>query len=100
MKKLFLYGLILIFALAITGCDNDANNGEPLPEGIIKTELTVWGMTCGRCIANIERTVLAVDGVIEVEVDLRDDLVTILHKESLDIERIKEVITEQGYNIP
>ena len=101
MKKIFLL-IILIFVF--TSCGENENIFE---EEIIfeeptfaTTELTVWGMTCNRCVNKISGALNEIDGIINVSVDLNAELVTVEHDFDLDTEIISQTITGEGFNIP
>ena len=108
MKKLILLLIILTVFLTLTACTDDKDEPGGQDAGgqdidgktTIKTELTVWGMTCNRCENKIITVVSALDGVTDVSVDLRDDKVTVEHKAELDIESIKKAIEAEGFNTP
>jgi len=72
-------------------------NPEPTT---IKTELTVWNMTCGRCENKIKNALLEIDGVIDVFADSSADKVTIEHEPDLDLTIIEKAITGEGFNLP
>ena len=53
MKKNILSVIFLLLVLfTLTGCNNSENN-IITPDGAVRTELTVWGMTCGACIQRV-----------------------------------------------
>ncbi|MCL2576994.1 MAG: heavy-metal-associated domain-containing protein [Defluviitaleaceae bacterium] len=64
------------------------------------TELTVWGMTCGRCENKIVNALSALDEVVNISVNLNTDTVTVEHAPNLDVTIIESVITREGFNIP
>ncbi|MDR0463246.1 MAG: heavy-metal-associated domain-containing protein [Pseudomonadales bacterium] len=64
------------------------------------TEITVWGMSCGACANAVSNILLAVNGVTNISVDLRTDVVTIEHNLALDMDEIKNAIEAQGFNMP
>ena len=99
----------LSLALTFFACDGNTQNSHSstgqVPDQINgsvtkTTELTVWGMTCNRCANNIKNTVMALDGVIDVSVDLQAEKVTVQHEPTLDTGEIERAITAAGYNIP
>ena len=101
MKQILL--AVLIMALALTACANDAKEPEDLSaaeQTAITTELTVWGMSCERCANSVEKAVSALDGVIDVSVALEAEKVTVKHEPTLDVDTIKNSITAEGYSIP
>lgn len=105
MKKLALSMFVIAMVFALVACGGE-EPGNPRDEQIdrssafVKTELTVWGMTCNSCANRISRAVSALDGVAHVSVDLRAELVTVEHEPELDAQTIKDSITAAGYNIP
>jgi len=89
-------------AFVLTACGSEKeNSSEPtISLTAIITELTVWGMSCSRCVNSITSTVSAMDGVIDVSVDLRAEKVTVTHTPELDIALVKSAITGEGFQIP
>ncbi|SOC43915.1 copper chaperone CopZ [Ureibacillus acetophenoni] len=62
--------------------------------------LNVQGMSCGHCVSAIEGSVGKLEGVNEVKVKLDDAQVEVSFNESqLPLEKIKETIEEQGYDV-
>ena len=57
---------------------------------------TVQGMTCGHCKATITSEVLAVPGVVDVEVDLNTKRV-VVSGDALDEKALRGAIAEAGY---
>jgi copper chaperone CopZ len=121
MKKLL---LLLAFAtlLAFTACSEDiiTNNGDNGDNGAqttapptetsesgetsetpldTTTTLIVGGMTCSRCVGVIRREVSAVDGVIDVSVDLDSGEVVIEHESDVNIESVKNAIIGEGFTV-
>lgn len=67
---------------------------------MLTEQLKVTGMTCGGCTSKVERTLKAVDGVINVSVSLSDGKATVQYDESLtSIDQIKSVVTHAGYGV-
>lgn len=65
-----------------------------------KQIINVEGMSCEHCVNAITKAVKAIDGVKSVDVNLKEETVTVEYdntKTSLD--KIKEEIEEQGYVI-
>ncbi|MCK4258605.1 MAG: heavy-metal-associated domain-containing protein [Halanaerobiales bacterium] len=59
---------------------------------------SVKGMSCGHCKMAVEKTLKGLDGVSEAEVNLDEANVTVNFDPSkLDIEKMKEVVREAGY---
>lgn len=66
----------------------------------MKSVLNVEGMSCMHCVNAIKNSVGALEGVSSVDVDLEAKTVTIEYDETkTPLERIKEEIEEQGYDI-
>lgn len=64
-------------------------------------KVNVSGLVCGFCVAGIEKTFKKLTEVDSVKVDLDNKLVTINTKSGKNIEdgKIKELITNSGYNV-
>lgn len=64
------------------------------------TTLNVQGMSCGHCVNSIEGNVGKLDGVQSVKVNLDEGKVDVaFDSEAVSLERIKEEIEEQGYEV-
>ena len=101
MKKIFL--IIFLSLLVFSSCNAKPRSSSADQTTAVNTsvsELTVWGMTCNNCEKKVTRVVSALDGVINVSVNLRASKVTVEHDLGLDVNAIKKVITSAGYNIP
>ncbi|WP_413366590.1 copper chaperone CopZ [Lysinibacillus sp. 3P01SB] len=62
--------------------------------------LNVQGMSCGHCIKAIEGSVGELEGVNQVSVKLDEALVEVSFNESkVSLDKIKETIEEQGYDV-
>ncbi|MGG3799177.1 copper chaperone CopZ [Metabacillus fastidiosus] len=62
--------------------------------------LNVSGMSCGHCVKAIEGAVGKLEGVSNVEVHLETGKVDIAYEEEkVNLEEIKEVIDDQGYDV-
>ena len=113
MKKNFLLLLTLTIVLSLNACANEiiepaaqsaerqtANQQAAQEQDTIITELIVLGMTCNGCVNNVAKAVSALDGVVDVSVDLSAEKVTVEHEPELDVDMIKKIIETEGYNIP
>jgi copper chaperone len=60
-------------------------------------ELQVNGMRCGGCVNSVKRTVQAIDGAANVDVDLPTKTVRVATTASL--ETISAAITQAGYPV-
>jgi len=62
--------------------------------------LQVQGMTCGHCKAAVTNALSELEGVKKVEVHLQEGMVDIDYDETkITIEKLKEAIEEQGYDV-
>jgi copper chaperone len=62
--------------------------------------LKVEGMSCGHCVAAVEKAVNGLSGIKMVNVDLTAKTVTVdFDNQVVNLENIKEVIEEQGYDV-
>ena len=62
--------------------------------------LNVSGMSCGHCVSSIEGSVGKLDGVQEVKVHLDSGKVDVaFDQEKLTLNKIKETIDDQGYDV-
>lgn len=62
--------------------------------------LNVSGMSCGHCVKSVEGSVGELEGVDQVKVNLEDGQVTVsFDNEIVTLEKIKETIDEQGYEV-
>jgi copper chaperone len=63
-----------------------------------KETIKVEGMSCGHCEMKVKKAVESVEGVREVEVNLRDKQVAIEYEErKTSLEKIKAAVREAGY---
>lgn len=67
----------------------------------MQTEIfKVTGMTCGGCVNSVKKTLNAIPGVSDVEVDLSTGATQVLHDERLvSPEQLKTAIINAGYGI-
>ncbi len=64
------------------------------------TVLIVEGMSCGHCVASVNKAVGALQGVYTVNVDLPSKKVTVHYDaEIVSLENIKGAIEDQGYEV-
>ncbi|MEK4701921.1 copper chaperone CopZ [Solibacillus sp. FSL R7-0668] len=62
--------------------------------------LNVKGMSCGHCVKSVEGSVGALEGVDQVKVDLQAGQVNLaFNSDKVTLDKIKEVIDEQGYDV-
>ena len=88
MKKAFFVLFFVVLAIGVVLAQSTT------------TELSVWGMTCNRCVTDVTRTVRALDGVSNVRVNLRARTVTVEHDATrINVETIIRAIEARGYNV-
>jgi copper chaperone len=64
------------------------------------TTLEVKGMSCSHCVNAIESALKELNGVETFNVDLNGNQVTLSYdQEVVQIEKVKEVIEEEGYDV-
>jgi copper chaperone len=65
-----------------------------------QTTLNVQGMSCGHCVKAVEGSVGKLEGVNSVKVDLQANKVDVEYdKNQVSIEKIKETVDDQGYEV-
>ena len=65
-----------------------------------KTLLNVEGMSCGHCVSAVEGSVGKLDGVERVLVDPEAKTVAVEYSsDSVSLDKIKETIEDQGYDV-
>lgn len=66
----------------------------------VTTVLKVEGMSCQHCVNSIIKAVGELKGVDKVSVDLKAKTVSVDYNQDLvGLDRIKEVIADQGYEV-
>ena len=64
------------------------------------TTLKIEGMTCGGCVASVERVLKALDGVDRVEVSLADARATVAYdRERVSEKDLKAAVEDAGYDV-
>lgn len=62
--------------------------------------LTVAGMSCGHCVSSIKNSVGTLNGIGQVNVDLRSKKVDVEYDpKKVDTQTIKNIIEDQGYEV-
>jgi len=66
----------------------------------VKTStLNVEGMSCNHCVMAIKKTVGAIQGVGNVDVNLEQGTVLVQHGDGVNMEQLKEAIQGAGYDV-
>ncbi|MGM9904063.1 copper chaperone CopZ [Enterococcus sp. 10A9_DIV0425] len=64
----------------------------------MKQQLSIKGMSCQHCVARVEESVKALDGVKKIKVQLKKATGTVKYDESLvNPEKISQTINDLGY---
>lgn len=67
---------------------------------MVNVNLNVSGMSCGHCVKAVEGSVGKLEGVSEVKVHLEDGKVDVaFNPEKVSLDKIKETIDDQGYDV-
>ncbi|AAS45031.1 MULTISPECIES: copper chaperone CopZ [Bacillus] len=62
--------------------------------------LNVQGMTCNHCKMSVTNALTELEGVQNVEVHLQEGTVNVEYDDTkVDVEKMKEVIEDQGYDV-
>jgi copper chaperone len=65
-----------------------------------KVTLNVEGMSCNHCVKAIEGSVGALNGISSVKVDLKAATVDVeYNSQDVSLDKIKEEIEDQGYDV-
>ena len=65
----------------------------------INTVIKIEGMSCEQCAKKVSQNLLTIKGVKKVKVNLKEKEAIISSKEPLDLEQIKKLIDELGYQM-
>ena len=66
----------------------------------VTTVIKVEGMSCQHCVNSINKAIGELKGVDKVAVDLKAKTVSVdYNQEQLELDQIKEVIEDQGYEV-
>jgi Cu+-exporting ATPase len=65
--------------------------------GMTDTNIQVSGMSCRSCVSRVDRALRALDGVHEVQVDLRAGIVRVRHTDGVTADTLADGITRAGY---
>lgn len=62
-------------------------------------KLFIEGMSCGHCVAHVEKALKQVEGVSSVIVKLQEKMAIIESTHDIDDEKLKEIIDDAGYEL-
>ena len=94
MKKI----ILLLTALFIVSCSNKKQAEDPLKQ-IQTASINLPSMVCTTCKKNITKAIYAVEGVKDVDVDVKRKIAEVKFVPlQTNIETIERAITETGYD--
>ena len=94
MRKTFMIIAALLMS-GMAGCSRQ--NASPAKSETTKIELQ--SMVCGSCAKTIKQTLATLDGVEEVDVDLKAKIATVKYEPSkIDLPKIETAIANAGYD--
>lgn len=65
----------------------------------MKKTLRIEGMSCNHCVMNVKNTLLEIEGVVDVIVNLNSKTAVVTSKQDIDISKLEKVIDEAGYKL-
>lgn len=100
MKLVFSSLLLVIFTL-LSGCaENNDKNGqtsENLTDNV-SVEISIEGMSCMSCVANVRKTLSNLNGINQVKVSLENKNATLQYNPNLiSIDSITQSVNKIGY---
>ena len=66
---------------------------------LVKTVLSIQGMTCASCSSAIDKALRGVHGINNINIDLLGNKGTITHMSALSAESVREMIEDIGYDV-
>lgn len=71
-----------------------------MSEKSIKEEIKISGMSCEHCAARVEKSLENLEGVEEVQVDIKNEKATVKYDpEKLKIAELDAAVEKAGYNV-
>ena len=78
---------------------SNATQRENTPATLDTTNLDVQGMTCGSCVRHVNHALRDLDGVADVDVKLREGIVTVRHDAGqAPVTSLIEALRDAGYD--
>lgn len=65
----------------------------------MKKRLTVEGMTCGKCVTDVKTALQGINGISNVDVHLKSQIVVVDGRDSVEDRQIKCAIEDAGYKV-
>lgn len=72
---------------------------EKKGESTMKKTIKIEGMTCGHCKKHVEKALNSIEGILNVEVDLENNMATFDVEDKVTDEIIRTKIDEEGYKV-
>jgi copper chaperone CopZ len=92
---------LTLLGIILPACNSQTtgNTAQGTNSGVIKTvTIPIEGMSCSACAARVKRTLKAIDGVIEAEINLEHRNARVRYVESkISPERLVAAINQLGY---
>lgn len=66
----------------------------------LEIQIPVKGMTCGSCVARVEKAIRAVDGVESVAVNLATESAKVVFRAKPSLSLVQEAVVKAGYEVP
>ena len=93
--SMFLLSIAILF-----GCTNKEKNQQANTPDVKQVEMTIEGMTCNGCEQTIEANVMKLDGIKSIKADHETGKASLEYDAAnADMDEIKKVIAEKGYNV-
>ena len=64
---------------------------------IMLKEIKVPEISCKHCANTIEETLIGLEGINKIEVEVSNKSVLIEHTEDIDIDQVRSLLLDQGY---
>ena len=93
------FAILFILQTFFIACSGSNSNQTGLNGGEIKSiEISIEGMSCMSCVANVKKKLTSIEGVMEAHVSLQDKNATIKYDpEKVTAEQLKKAINKIGY---
>lgn len=100
MKTVFTSSLLLMF-MFLLGCTESSNKSKQTnvnQADNVSVEISIEGMSCMSCVANVKKTLSDLNGINEVKVSLENKSATLKYNpHNISVENIKHSINKIGY---
>ena len=101
MKTIFNSSLLLLY-MVLLGCAENINENKQTDinqADNVSVEISIEGMSCMSCVANVKKTLSDLNGIKEVKVSLENKNATLQYNPNIiPIDKIKQSINKIGYN--